>query len=307
MSSRTTGESVLPNFLVVGAGAAGTTELCQYLRQHPQLYMSRHKQPRFFALYGRPVNFRGPGDMTELNLVADLGAYQQLVAEVQDEKAIGEVSPWYLYVETAAPAIRKLLPDVKLVAILRDPVDRAFSNYLHAVNEGLEPLPTFRDAMDAEEVRIRDNWSPRFHYKSKGFYYQQLQHYLEYFDRGQLRIYLYEDLVNEPEAMLADLFEFLGVDPELRVDVGKRHDESRPVRGRPVRHLPEDRNILRRGARRLVPTPLRAAIRDRLIALNTGGKPRLSGRDRRDFIEIYRADIAKLEMFLGCDLSGWRT
>lgn len=306
-SGRRTDRAVLPNFLVIGAAKAGTTALWQYLRQHPELYMSPHKEPRFFALYGRPVNFRGPGDMTEFNFVTELEAYQELFAGVRDEKAIGEVSPWYLYVETAAPAIRKLLPDVKLVAILRDPVERAFSNYLHAVNEGLEPLPTFREAMDAEEARIRDNWSPRFHYKSKGFYYRQLQHYLEYFDRGQLRIYLYEDLINEPEAMFADLFEFLGVDPGFRVDTGKRHNESRPVRSRTLRQLLEGRNVIRRGARLLVPGPLRAAIRERVSALNTGQKPRLSGRDREYFIEVYRDDMTKLEAFLECDLSRWKT
>lgn len=216
----------LPNFLIIGAAKAGTTALWHYLRQHPELYMSRHKEPRFFALYGQPLAFQGPGDQTRFNFVTDFQDYQQLFADVQDEKAIGEASPWYLYVKTAAPAIKEMLPGVKLVAVLRDPVDRAFSNYLHAVNEGLEPLPTFREAMDAEAARIRENWSPRFHYKSKGFYYRQLQHYLEFFDREQLKIYLYEDLTNEPEALFADLFEYLGVDPMFHVDVEKRHNES---------------------------------------------------------------------------------
>lgn len=306
MSSRGTGRAVLPNFLVIGAAKAGTTALWHYLRQHPELYMSRHKEPRFFALYGRPVNFRGPGDMTRFNFVTELETYQQLFAGVQDEKAIGEVSPWYMYVDSAAPAIRKLLPDVKLVAILRDPVERAFSNYLHAVNEGLEPLPTFREAMDAEKARIRDNWSPRFHYKSKGFYYRQLQHYLEYFDRSQLRIYRYEQLAADPGALFADLFEFLGVDPAFQVDTGKRHNESRAARSRTVKHVLEHRNIIRQGAKLLVPKSLRAGIRNRISALNTGSKPQLSRRDRKDFIEIYRDDITKLEAFLGCDLSGWK-
>lgn len=300
-------KAVLPNFLVIGAAKAGTTALWHCLRQHPELYMSPHKEPRFFALYGRPVNFRGPGDMTRFNFVTDLEAYQRLFAGVRDEKAIGEVSPWYMYVESAAPAIRKLLPDIRLVAILRDPVERAFSNYLHAVNEGLEPLPTFREAMDAEAARIRDNWSPRFHYKSKGLYYRQLRHYLEYFDRGQLRIYLYEHLVNEPEALFADLFEFLGVEPMFRVDAGERHNESRAPRSRAVKHVLEQRNIVRQGAKLLVPGPLRAGIRKGLHALNTRAKPKLSRRDRKDLIEIYRDDITDLEAFLECDLSGWKT
>ena len=132
------GKPILPNFLIIGAAKAGTTALWHYLRQHPEIYMSPHKEPRFFALYGQPVNFKGPGDKTRFKFVTELQEYHQLFAGVQNEKAIGEASPWYLYVKSAAPAIKKMLPDVKLVVFLRDPVERASTNYLHVVNEGLD-------------------------------------------------------------------------------------------------------------------------------------------------------------------------
>lgn len=295
----------LPNFLIVGAAKAGTTAIWHYLRQHPEIYMSRHKEPRFFAVYGRPLNFQGPGDKTRFKFVTDLQEYQQLFADVTDERAVGEVSPWYIYVQRAAPAIKEMLPRVKLVAILRDPVDRAFSNYLHAVNEGLEPLPTFRKAMEAESTRIRENWSPRFHYKKKGFYYRQLRHYLKFFDREQLKIYLYEDLVNEPEAMFADLFEYLGVDPDFRVNTGERHNESHVTRSRTVKRFLEPGNVVSQSAKLLVSKRWRRTIRQRITALNLGPKPKLSRKDREYFIEVYREDVAKLEELIGRDLSSW--
>lgn len=301
------GKRMLPNFLVIGAAKAGTTAMWHYLRQHPEVYMSPHKEPRYFALCGQPVNFQGPGDQTRFNFVTELTDYQRLFAKAKEEKAMGEASPWYLYVKSAAPAIKEVLPDVKLVAILRDPVDRAFSNYLHAVGEGLEPLSSFREAMEAEESRIRENWSPRFHYKSKGFYYQQLQHYLKFFRREQLKIYLYEDLANEPEALFADVFDYLGVDPLFTVDVGKRHNESRTARSRTIKQVLEKDNIVRRCTRSAVPKRWRKTIRKNVSALNLKPKPKLSSQDRKQYIEVYRDDIEKLEQLIDCDLSNWVT
>lgn len=299
---------ILPNFLIIGAAKAGTTAMWHYLRQHPEIFMSRQKEPRFFALYGKPVNFKGPGDQTRFKFVKELQEYQQLFAGVQNEKAIGEASPWYFYVESAAPAIKKMLPDVKLVVLLRDPVERAFSNYLHAVNEGLEPEPTFREAMEAEEIRIRENWSPRFHYKSKGFYFNQLQHYLKFFDRDQLKVYLYEDLTNDPDAMFCDLFKFLGVDPTFRVDVRLRHNESRVAKSKTVERFLRPPNAVVQSLKPLLPKCLRESVKGKMAILknlNLKPKPKLSRKDREEFIELYRKDIAQLEEFIGRDLSKW--
>jgi hypothetical protein len=295
----------LPNFLVIGAAKAGTTAIWHYLNQHPQIYMSAHKEPRFFALCGRPVDFCGPGDMTRFRFVTDFDEYERLFDGVDRETAIGEASPWYFYVPSAAPAIKERLPDVKLVVILREPVERAFSNYLHAVAEGLEPLRTFREAMEAEEERIQAGWSPRFHYKQKGFYHRQLSHYLKYFDREQLRIYLYDDFVEDPAGLLEDLFAFLGVDAGFEVDVTQRHNVSRLPRSGALARILREGNFLTRTVGHLIPGAFRGKFREKIAAFNEIPRPVLSSEDRSRFSREYREDVLHLEELIGKSLNRW--
>jgi hypothetical protein len=296
----------LPNFLIIGAAKAGTTAIWSYLSQHPQIYMSPHKEPRYFALCGRPVEFCGPGDITRFRFVTDFDDYKALFEGVKGETAIGEASPWYLYVPSAAPAIKERLPGVKLIAILREPVERAFSNFLHAVREGLEPLSSFREAMEAEEERIQAGWSPRFHYKQKGYYYRQLSHYLEYFDRERLRIYLYDDFIEEPAELVADLFAFLGVNVEFEVDMRRRLNVSWVPKSQILGQILREGNILTRTAGRLVPKGVAAKVKGRIAALNEKPKPVLIPEDRARFHLEYREDILRLEALLGRSLKRWR-
>lgn len=292
----------VPNFLIIGAAKAGTTALWRFLSQHPEIYMSPHKEPRYFALCDRAVDFEGPGDKTLFRFVTEYREYQDLFAGVTDQKAIGEASPWYLYEPTAAAAIKRRLPDVKLVAVLRDPVDRAFSNYLHAVNENLDPAPTFRAAMEDEPRRIQQKWSPRFHYVQKGFYYRQLQHYLQYFDRERVRVYLYEDLTDQPHEMFKDLFQYLEVSASFTINAAERHNDSRALRSK---YIARALKSVPSGVRMAFPEPARVWLKKVIEDFNRKPKPVLSPEDRASYVEIYRDDILKLQDLLDRDLSAW--
>src|SRR5688500_285356 len=124
----------------------------------------------------------------------DLADYQALFEGVTDEKAIGEASASYLYSPKAPGLTKGSVPDAKFIATLRNPADRAYSNFLHCVRSGRESIVDFAEALRAEEGRIRDNWGPLWHYKRKGFYYAQVRRYLDTFGRDQFRVWLYEDL-----------------------------------------------------------------------------------------------------------------
>ena len=155
---------ILPNFLIIGSAKAGTTSLHYYLNQHPEIYMTAVKEPRFFALEGKNLNFSGPDkDIINSTSVTTYEEYIALFEEVSSEKAIGETSPLYLYSEKAIQRIHHYLPDVKLIVILRNPIDRAFSCYTHLLREGYESL-SFADSLKAEEGRIHDNWAHLWHY-----------------------------------------------------------------------------------------------------------------------------------------------
>jgi hypothetical protein len=293
---------MLPNFLIIGEARCGTTALWHFLRQHPDVYMSAQKEPQFFALNGRRADFRGPGDAS-LNCVEDYNEYEQLFNNVRGRPAIGEASTWYLSSSNAALAINQLIPDIKLIAILRDPVERAFSHYLLNKKRALEKLPTFHEAMFMEEKRIRELWSPRFHYKKRGFYFKHIGHYLTLFPRDRIKVYLYEDFVNNSDAMFSDIFNYLGVEP-LRVDVRERIHDSRLPRSKTLDRIVRNGHALTRALKPLLPPNLRHRVKQAVGDLNRW-RPRLSASDREKFITIYQQDILQLSALLKRDLSMW--
>ena len=153
----------LPNFLVIGAAKAGTNALFHYLRQHHQVYMSPWKEPKFFAFESRDeLTFRaanGREAPVNATVILDRQEYEQLFDGARGELALGEASPHYLYVEKAPARIKALVPEMKLIAVLRNPVDRAFSSYLHLVRDALEPLD-FGTALDAQMAPFAKNAPP---------------------------------------------------------------------------------------------------------------------------------------------------
>ncbi len=121
----------MPNFLIVGAMKCGTTALYYYLEQHPQIFMSPVKEPNFFCFEGREGLDSG-------NSITDIAAYRGLFRGVSSERAIGEASHCYLYEPRAVERIKHYTPDARLIAILRSPIERAYSHFLHAVRNGTE-------------------------------------------------------------------------------------------------------------------------------------------------------------------------
>lgn len=145
----------LPNFLIIGAAKSGTSSLYRYLMEHPQVFMSPVKEPNFFALEGEQIDFSNPAMAEQVlpKLATDLDAYRTLFQDVQHEQAIGEASSWYLHSTRAPVRIRRHIPEAKLIAILRNPAQRAYSGYRMNVRDGWEPCATFDDALQDQERR----------------------------------------------------------------------------------------------------------------------------------------------------------
>jgi len=215
--------SVLPNFLIIGAASCGTTSLYHYLEQHPQIFMSSQKETRFFAFEGQKPDFKGPNDK-RFTIVTDIKTYLSRFNGVSNEVAVGEASTNYLYSVDAPKRIHHHIPKVKLVAILRDPVERAYSNYLNAKKFG--ETKNFTDSLKAEPERISKNWSWFWHYKNKGFYYKQLKRYYELFDKSQLEIFRYEDFRHKPLKTMKEIFSFLNVDESFNPDMSVCHNKT---------------------------------------------------------------------------------
>ena len=216
-------QRALPDFLIIGAQRAGTTSLFRALSQHPQLYPSQPKEVHYFDGGGHPgADNYARGEAwyrSHFPLRAAMGA---------DGKAF-EASPLYLYHPQAPARLHALLPQARLIMLLRDPAERALSQYFFEQRRGHEPLPLM-EALQAEEQRLQSTPEVSFHhhsYKTRGHYAEQLQRYLALFPREQLLILPAERWFNEPQGILQEVCAFVGVSsfpspPELRNDASQR-------------------------------------------------------------------------------------
>jgi hypothetical protein len=294
----------MPNFLIIGAAKSGTTALHRYLTQHPQIFMSRRKELRFFPFEGGRPDYRGPGDAADAaSITTDIDEYRAQFDGSEAFPARGESSPLYLYMPQSAERIRHYLPDAKLIAVLRHPAERAFSQYLMIRRDGLETLG-FAEALAAEDGRVADGWGHRWHYRRRGFYAAQLKRYFERFSREQLRCYLYEDFTSDPVGLTRDIFRFLDVDDSFVPDMTTRHNESKFPRIRALQVFLTEPRAAKNLLKPLLPAGSSRRIGDRLRRSNLT-RPALSAEMRRRLIEVYREDILELQEMLGRDLSGW--
>lgn len=292
-----------PNFAIVGAAKAGTTSLYHYLDRHPQIYMCPNKEPRFFALENEKLDFQGPAQQINHTSVTTWETYSQLFAGVTDELAIGEASTLYLSSPKAPARIKHYLPNVKLIAILRDPAARAFSSYVHLVRDGYETL-SFEAALEAEKERIKARWQPLWYYQQRGFYYQQLKRYFDIFASEQIQVYLFKDLVREPTKVFRDITSFLEVDDSFIPELTQENVSGIP-KSRALQNLFMKKNPIKSVFKPFFPQWMRDKIRQDVLKRNLGAKPSLLPETRQKLIALYREDILQLQELIGRDLTSW--
>ena len=292
----------MPNFMIIGAGKGGTTSLYYYLGQHPDVFMSTPKEAKFFAYEGETVVFTGPRDKEKNEgLITTLEGYQALFRGVSTEKAVGEASPHYLYVPKACERIKHHVPDAMLFAVLRDPVDRAYSSFLHLIRDGREPIKDFAKALKQEDHRIRDGYAPVWSYRTMGLYFAQLKRYFDTFDRRQVHVYLYEDLKADPVGLTQKIFRVLGVDDSFVPDTTIRYNTSFVPRSRRLYEFLQTSRVETVVSAR-VPGAWR--IFQELRRRNQV-RPQCPPEVRRDLVRVFRDDILRTQDLIQRDLSAW--
>jgi hypothetical protein len=288
----------MPNFLIIGAMKSGTTALYYYLEQHPEIYMSPVKEPNFFSSQ-EPANVA--------DTVTHIGTYQHLFRGASGEKAIGEASHSYLYEPGAAAEIRRYIPEARLIAILRNPIERAYSHFLHMVRSGTEPLNDFAQALQEEVAGIHKERTGQ-DYIGRGLYYDQLERYFGTFPREQIRVYLYEDLSDAPIRTVQDAFRFLEVDDSFVPDVSLRRNVSGHPKYKTLDGLLRRQSRIKHAAKIYLPARLRWRLSkafDDLKTRNLVDPPPLRSEVRRQLILVFREDILKVQELIHRDLSGW--
>jgi hypothetical protein len=301
----------LPDFLIIGAPKAGSTALHAALAQHPQLFLSQVKEPKYYLCGDAPPpTYTGPGDAhSNQEWVWRRSRYQALFRDAPDDALCGESTPFYLHSRDAQRRIAADLPDVKLVAVLRDPVDRLYSNWVHLWADGLEPCADVVEASEREAERIEQGWAPFWHYRGLGMYGSQLESLYRHFRREQVLLLRYRELVDHPEQTLDRVADFLGVATGHVSTVPS--DNSRPFveDGRRARLVAP---VIRGGARIgawFPPHLWRRASRPLIGHLHNGGnpaRPKLSQGQRVTLLQPFLADIDLLERITGESFQQWR-
>lgn len=213
----------------------------------------------------------------------------------------------YLTCERAPVVASGYVPEAKLIAILRHPVDRAYSNYLHVRRDGHEPCPDFEAAWDADARRHAEGWAPGTCYRRLGYYAAGLTRWLEHYPRERLLVLWYEDWRAQPMEVLRRTSRFLGVDSPHDLLVERENLSSLQPRWPWLhRNMTADSRI-RRWAQRLLPLAARDAITAPIRGLNLKPAAPLDPQIRTRLTEAYRNDLQQLEALTGRDLSGWRS
>lgn len=298
----------LPDFLLMGAPKAGTTALHVALAGHPQLCMSSVKEPKFFLTDGPPPTSGGPGDAkTYSEYVWRQEDYEALWSHAEVGQLRGESTTLYLQDPQAHERIAKLVPDAKLVAVLRDPVDRAHSNWAHLRSHGLEPVADFPRACMLGPRRAEQGWGPFWQYLEIGRYGQQLEHLFTLFDRDQVLVLLYKELREQPVETLDRVCAFLGVETGLLDHVPAENVTAHVDEG--VVNQALHKTLQGIDALGAVAPPLHRAAQSlgvKLLQREQRTRPALSEEERCLLLPHYFEDLAVLEQVLGRPFAHWR-
>ena len=301
-----------PDALVIGAPKAGTSALHAALARHPEVYASAVKEPKYYLCGDAPPPaYCGPGDAhSQQEWVWRRAEYLSLFDPAPAQTVRLESTPFYLYLPDARRRIAEDLPEARLVAIIRDPVDRAYSNWMHLWVDGLEASSDFCEAWRAEDARIDAGWAPFWHYQRMGRYGEQLADLFTRVDRDRVLVLRYRELVSEPARTLDRVSTFLGIE---KGQVGVvPPDNSRPfvepglkasVLGRVVRAGAYAGSYVR-------PEIWREAVKPFYRALQYAGperRPKLAPEVRTELVKECLDDIGLLEEVLKESFDDWRS
>jgi len=300
----------LPNFLVVGAPKAGTTSMHRYLSEHPEIFLPPKKGLHYFTYDYLRKNVNGPGDKEVIaEFCQDLEDYRSHYRDVPSEAiAIGDASPSYLFFDGCIPRIKDVLGEkVKILIMVRNPVDRAFSMYLHLRKAKRETLPFF-EALQEEERRADMGWGDAWLYKAHSLYLDKILSYQKAFGENQVKIIVHDDFKRDAAGIMKQVYEFLNVDPHyvpqnINIVYGKTGEYANPLAA-----FLATRHPLKQTVKNCMPaglTRLLRNVKDSYIQKKTV-KPLVPDEPSVSFLtQYFRHDIAQLEQELHLNVRSW--
>jgi len=301
----------IPDLYIVGAPKSGTTSLYEWLKGHPEIYMTAVKEPCF---YSRDLAQDKSGNF--LRYDTDRDRYLALFDAAGDAKRVGEASTRYLYSKDAAALIAQDQPGARIVALLRNPVDMIASLHAHKLAGGTEDLVDFEEALAAEADRHAGKRIPRDSnpllatYRDRAHFGEQVARWMDTFGAAQVHVILFEEMIRDPGVHFRRLLEFLEVDPTYQPASFAAHNQAHGSRGGPLRRLARTRPV-QVAAWRLLPALIGDA-RTRELSRRLGhSRLRRSAAKRAEVpVELRRRleaeftpDVARLSGLLGRDVA----
>ena len=293
-------QQITPNFFILGAAKAGTTSLYEYLKAHPDIFLSVVKEPQFFCnddLFNKGFDFY-------------LNSFFNGSEHI---KARGEATPHYLYYEKVAQRIAKLIPreNQKFIVIMRDPVKRAYSLYWNMVYEGYEKLP-FEEAIAAEPQRLKDIQQEhlgtiRYQYVDSSMYAKQIRRYLKYFDKKQFLFLFQHDLLTSRNDVLQKIYNFLGVCECFPDNNRKRYNIAGKPRFRSIHNFIRETSTLKKQLGRLFPSSVKYRLATLVLNLNKKRTkyPPMANNMEEKLRRFFENDILEIEKLTGQTLTDW--
>ncbi|MGB5820430.1 MAG: sulfotransferase domain-containing protein [Saonia sp.] len=291
--------SIKPNFLIIGAAKSGTTSLFAYLKQHPEIFMPAMKETNYFALKNCNPELNGPGDLNWYkSSITNEKDYLELFEVSETHLVIGEASPTYLHSACAPENIFNFNPDIKLIAILRDPRYRALSYFHHCRRIGIEDMNNFMEVLKMEKERKKRGWYWANHIHA-GYYCQQLENYYSYFPKKQIKVILLEDLIKFPKETIKGVFSFLEVnqffEPKMDFIANRGYKTTLNILEKTfLKSQVLNRIVYAISPRLFNETKLK-------ILLNI----KMNNRDKQFLTDVYIKEVMRLEILINRNLSHW--
>ncbi len=311
-----------PNFFLIGTVKGGTTSLHRYLSQHPNIYLSPIKEVNYFSRkdidetkftkdYRHDIRINlekyfkeGMSHPIHIAHITEESDYLHLFSGVKEEKAVGEMSLSYMLYEQAPKEIFSTYPNAKIMVMLRDPAERAFSQYIMNLKQGKTLEQDFLKEIIRDDKSVVKGWGANHQYLMIGKYYEQLKRYFELFSEEQIKIFLFDDYKENPEKVIREMFDFLGVDSDIPVDTSEKANEGGVPKLKKINYLLNRYGVVS-WAKNTLPRSWREPFKKIMYRTKKDDIPKISPTERQFLTDYYREDILKLEKLIHRNLQKW--